>query len=148
MARQGVNLRDTAWSAAHDPGIKSDEREIRGLVATWMAATKAGDFESVLGLMTDDVVFLVPGQPPMIGKAAYAAAARGQSGMEPPRVDGASEIREVRVLGGWAYAWTRLTVTVTQPGGAPAVTRGGHTLSIFRKENGKWRLARDANMLT
>jgi ketosteroid isomerase-like protein len=26
-------------------------------------------------------------------------------------------------------------------------TRSGHTLSILKKQNGKWLLARDANML-
>src|SRR5262245_47399965 len=54
--------------------MEKDEQEIRELVETWMAATKAGDVEAVLGLMTDDVVFLVPGQPPM-GRAEFAAAA-------------------------------------------------------------------------
>ena len=43
--------------------MKSDEQEIRQLVAAWMAATKAGDIETVLGLMADDVVFLMPGRP-------------------------------------------------------------------------------------
>jgi uncharacterized protein (TIGR02246 family) len=48
--------------------MQSDEQEIRQLVATWMAATKAGDIDTVLPLMTEDVVFLLPGRPPMIGK--------------------------------------------------------------------------------
>lgn len=47
--------------------MHSDEREIRQLIATWMAATKAGDIETVLSLMAEDVVFLSAGQPPMIG---------------------------------------------------------------------------------
>lgn len=39
-------------------------------------------------------------------------------------------------------------VEVTPPGGAPLMTRAGHTLSILKKHNGKWVLARDANMLS
>ena len=128
--------------------MQSDEQEIRQLVATWMAATKAGDFETVLGLMAKDVVFLLPGQPPMIGKAAFAATAKPQPGKEPPRFDGTSEIREIKVLGDWAYMWSKLTVVVTPPGGGASKTRAGHTLSILRKERGKWLLARDANMLS
>lgn len=31
-----------------------------------MAATKVGDVDTALSLMTDDVVFLVPGRPPML----------------------------------------------------------------------------------
>jgi uncharacterized protein (TIGR02246 family) len=124
-----------------------DEEAIRHLIATWMSATKPGDIEAVLGLMTQDVVFLVSGHPPMMGKAAYAAAARGQSGPGSPTFDGKSEIREIRVIGEWAYVWTKLTVVVTPPGAEP-LTRSGHTLSVLRKEKGRWLLARDANMLT
>ena len=127
--------------------MKSDEQEIRQLVATWMTATKAGDIDAVLKLMTEDVVFLVAGQPPMIGKAAFAAAAKGQAGQGSPQFDGTSEIQEIRILGDWAFMWTRLTVVVTPPGGGPSMTRAGHTLTILRKLEDKWRLARDANML-
>jgi uncharacterized protein (TIGR02246 family) len=127
--------------------MEADEREIRQVVATWMTATKAGDIETVLTLMADNVVFLIAGQPPMIGKAAFAAAARAQSGQAAPRFDGTSDIQEIKVLGDWAFIWTKLTVVVTPPGGAAPMTRAGHTLSMFNKQNGRWVLARDANML-
>ena len=127
--------------------MKNDEEQIRGLVTNWMQATKAGDVETLLGLMTDDVVFLLPGQPPM-DKQTFAAAAKVQSTGNAPAFEGTSEIQEVRILGDWAYLWTRLTVEATFPDGRPAMKRAGHTLSILRKESGKWRLARDANMLT
>jgi uncharacterized protein (TIGR02246 family) len=125
-----------------------DEQEIRQLVATWIEATKTGDTDTVLSLMSDDVVFLVTGQPPMIGKAAFAAAMQAQSGQGGrPQFDGRSEIQEVNVLGDWAYMWTKLTVVITPAGGASPITRSGNTLTILRKQNGKWVLARDANML-
>ena len=128
--------------------MESDEEQIRELVQTWMGATKAGDIDTVLSLMADDIVFLIAGQPPMIGKAAFAAAARGQSNKERPRFDGRSEIQEIKVLGDWAFMWTKLRVVVTPPGSAKSLTRAGHTLSILKKQNGKWVLARDANMLS
>jgi uncharacterized protein (TIGR02246 family) len=127
--------------------MKSDEQQIRDLIATWMKATKAGDIDAVLELMTDDVVFLQPGQNPMVGKAAFAATAKSQPGQPKPRFDGTSEIQEIKVIGDWAYAWAKLTVVVTPHGGAQMM-RSGHTLSVFRKESGRWLLARDANMLT
>jgi len=127
--------------------MQSDEREIRQLVATWLTATKAGDIETVLSLMADDVVFLVTGQPPMVGKSAFAAASRAHSDQVAPQFEGTSEIQEVKALGDWAFMWTKLTVVVTPPGGAQPMTRAGHTLSILRKQDGRWVLARDANML-
>src|SRR5215831_20278839 len=126
--------------------MQSDEQEIRQLISTWMAATKAGDVETVLSLMADDVVFLVPGQPVM-RKADFAVAARAQSGQEGPQFDGTSEIQEIKILGDWAFMWTKLTVVVTPPRGAQSMTRAGYTLSILKKQNGKWVLTRDANML-
>jgi uncharacterized protein (TIGR02246 family) len=125
-----------------------DEEQIRELVQTWMTATKEGDIDTVLSLMSDDAVFLIAGQPPMIGKAAYAAASRTGKNQERPRFDGRSEIQEIKVLGDWAYMWTKLRVVVSPPGGAKPITRAGHTLTILKKQNGKWVLARDANMLS
>lgn len=125
---------------------QSDEQQIRELVSTWMTATKAGDVEKVLSLMSDDVVFLIPGQPVM-RKAGFAAAARAQAAEDAPRFDGTSEIQEIKVLGDWAFMWTKLSVVVTPAGGKPSVTRAGYTLSVLKKQNGTWVLARDANML-
>ena len=127
--------------------MSSDEQEIRQLVATWIDATKSGDTDTVLSLMADDVVFLVTGQPPMIGKAAFAAAMRAQSGQGRPQFEGKSEIQEIQVLGDWAYMWTKLSVVFTPPDGASPITRAGNTLTILKKQNGKWVLSRDASML-
>lgn len=124
--------------------MTEDERAIREVVATWLEASKRGDTATVLNLMTDDVVFLVPGQAPF-GKAAFAAASKAQSDMQ---IEGKSTIEELAVLGDWAHLRTHLSITVTVQGREP-VRRSGYTLTIMRKEaDGKWRLARDANLLT
>ena len=137
----------TQNSLAQD-SITNDERAIRDLVATWMAASRAGDTAKVLSLMADDVIFQVPGREPF-GKAAFAAMSQKMSdGMTDVRMEGSSDIRELRVLGDWAYLRNHITITVTPPGGKP-VKRAGTTLTILRKEtDGRWLLARDANLLT
>jgi uncharacterized protein (TIGR02246 family) len=123
--------------------MHDDERAIRDLVATWMAASQAGDVAAVLGLMADDVLFIVPGREPF-GKEAFTAASQSMRGV---RFEGSYDIREIKLLGDWAYLRNYLTVTMTPPGGEP-VRRAGHTLSILRKEpSGKWMLARDANLV-
>ena len=127
--------------------MNNDEMQIRQLITTWMDATKAGDVDTVLGLMTDDVVFLLPGRPPM-GKAEFAAVSRPAAGTQAPSIEGHSEIQEITISGDWACMWTRLRVTATPPNGAAPMERAGHTLTVLRKESGKWLLARDANMLT
>lgn len=124
--------------------MRDDERQIRQVVATWMAATKAGDLGAVLSLMAEDVVFLRAGHPPMIGRAAYAAAAAQAGSM---RFDGTSDIQEIQVVGDWAFMWAKLAVAVTPPTGAP-MKLAGPVLSVLRREEGRWVLTRDANMLT
>jgi len=126
--------------------MKTDEAQIRQLVTDWMNATRSGDTRAVLDLMTDDVIFLVPGKPPM-RTDEFAAASRAHATGNAPRFDGRSEIQEIRVLGDWAFMWTKLHVTAIPPDGSPPAAREGHTLSVLKKENGKWRLARDANLL-
>jgi uncharacterized protein (TIGR02246 family) len=124
--------------------MTDDERAIRELLTCWLDATKKGDTETVLSLMTDDVVLMVPGREPF-GKEAFQRTSDDMSGT---RIDGTSDIRELRVLEGWAFIRTRMSVTMTPPEGA-SVTRSGYTLTILRKEaDGRWRLARDANLLT
>ena len=124
--------------------MTDDERSIRELVATWMTASQAGDIDTVLGLMTDDVVFMVPGREPF-GKDAFAAASRGMSVVH---MEGTSDIRELVVLGEIAYLRNHIAMTITLPGGTPPVRRAGYTLTILRKgHDGRWRLARDANLL-
>ncbi|MET0996650.1 MAG: hypothetical protein ABWY20_22440 [Mycobacterium sp.] len=71
---------------------------------------------------------------------------KAQADGDTPQFDGRSEIHEVKVLRDWAFMWTALTVDVTPPGGT-TVLRDGNTLSVLRKENGKWLLVRDANTL-
>lgn len=124
--------------------MDNDERQIRDVVASWMQATREGDTAAVLELMSDDAVFLVPGRPPF-GKDAFAQAARQQAGSD-LRFDGDSRIEEVQVHGDVAFLRTHLTVRVRR-GDETVTTRSGYTLTVMRREQGRWRLARDANLL-
>jgi uncharacterized protein (TIGR02246 family) len=126
-------------------GMTEDEEAIRALVATWMEATRRGDTETVLSLVADDVVFMIPGREPF-GKEAFAAASAQQA--EGMRLEATGDIVELKVLGDWAYLRNRLTITVVSGSGDPLLKRTGYTLSILRKEpDGRWLLARDANLM-
>jgi len=124
--------------------MTDDERAIRDLIASWMAASQTGDLSTVLALMADDAVFMVPGREPF-GKEAFASASQS---MKDVRFEGTYDIREIKVFGDCAYLRNHLTVTMTPPGGEP-MRHAGYTLSILRKQpDGKWVLARDANLVT
>ena len=124
--------------------MTDDERAIRDLVGTWMKASEAGDLNTVLSLMADDVIFMAPGREPF-GKEEFRAASET---MKKVRLTGTSDIREIKVLGDWAYIRNYIEISVTPPNGT-AMQRRGYALSILRKQSdGTWVLWRDANLVT
>lgn len=126
--------------------MNADERAIRDVVSLWHKATAAGDVDTVLGLMTDDAVFLVAGRPPMRGRDEFERGLRGLLAQH--RIDSRSEIRQIEVSGTLAYCWSTLSVRVVPISGGTATNRAGDALSILRKQaNGSWQVARDANLL-
>ena len=121
-----------------------DERAIRELVDAWMDASRRGDTAAVLDLMTDDVLFMTPGREPF-GKEAFRQTSEA---MRDVRMDGRAEIREVAVLGDGAWIRNHIDLTLT-PGDGELMRRTGYTLTILRKcEDGRWRLFRDANLVS
>jgi uncharacterized protein (TIGR02246 family) len=93
--------------------------------------------------MAEDVIFMVPGREPF-GKDVFRAASEATKNV---RLTGSNDIREINVLGDWAYIRNYIEITVTSPGGG-AMRRKGYALSILRKQSdGKWLLWRDANLV-
>ncbi|MCC3246502.1 SgcJ/EcaC family oxidoreductase [Methylocystis sp. WRRC1] len=123
--------------------MTDDEKAIRAFVDEWFAASRSGDVDAILRLMDEDAVFMSPGAEPFGAQAFKAAAAQ----MKNMKIDMASDIQEIKILGDWAIMRNRLELTVAPPGAKP-IRRAGHTLTILRRtEDGRWVLSRDANML-
>lgn len=124
--------------------MSDDERAIRQVIETWMRASREGDTATVLSLMTEDVVFMVPGRPPF-GREAFQQASNALAGM---RLEGTTDVVELQVQGDWAFSRNHIDLVMIPPEGEP-VRRSGYTLTLYRKEaDGRWRLMRDANLLT
>ena len=125
----------------------SDEQSIRKVVALWHSATAAGDVDTVLGLMAEDAIFLVSGQPPMRGRSSFERGLREL--LTHHRIESMGEIQEIEVSGNLAYCWSMLTVRVAPIAGGSPLVRKGSALSILRKQpDGAWIVMRDANMLS
>ena len=102
---------------------------------------------TVLNLMAEDVVFLVPGHPPMRGRGAFEQGLRALLAQH--QIESTGEIQEVEVSGDLAYAWSMLTVRIVPLAGGNATIRTGNALSILRKQgDGSWVVVRDANLLS
>jgi uncharacterized protein (TIGR02246 family) len=123
--------------------MTNDEAAIRVLLKEWLAAIRAGDFRVAADLLTDDAVLLGAQRAP-IGKPDFitAAAQPNTSSIQ----DFAGDIRDLHVEQNVAYMWADLSFTSTPSRWASPVRMKGHSLAIFRKEHGRWLLARSADM--
>jgi uncharacterized protein (TIGR02246 family) len=123
----------------------ADEQQIRQLMDDWRRLTAEGDLDGLLALLTDDVVFLTPGNPPAT-KADFAAGFRQVSAKV--RIDSTQEVKDLRAVGELAYAWSHLSIRLTPKQGGNTMESVGHALTVFRRTSaGKWLLARDANLV-
>ena len=121
-----------------------DEKAIRQLVTSWIEASTKGDLKTLLNLMTDDVIFLTPGQEPF-GKEKFKELSQA---MKQIKIEGTSEIKEIKIMSDWAYTRNYLKIKTIDPSGL-VVNRSGYTLTIFHKgPDSQWRIARDANLLS
>jgi uncharacterized protein (TIGR02246 family) len=125
--------------------MKSDQEEIRSLFSTWQKASREGDVETLRGLMAEDVVFLTAEFGPIVGRESFLEMSK--AGPKPFAIEFEGELKELEIVGDWAFAWNQLVVTVTPAEGASPVRRAGDILTVLHKENGRWVLKRDANML-
>jgi uncharacterized protein (TIGR02246 family) len=122
---------------------EEDARQIRRRVDSWIAASKAHDLPALMGMMTDDVVFMTPGRAPF-GKTEFAADVERTKGVA---VDARAELHEIDVFGPRAYIRNQVRGELTSPGQASKRV-SGCAMSVLRKEaDGRWRIARDANLV-
>jgi uncharacterized protein (TIGR02246 family) len=124
--------------------MPNDEHAIREVMARWRERAAQGDVQALLEMLADDVVFLTPGNAPF-GREQFAAGFRQFSSRATIETD--QDVKEVGVSGDLAYAVSHLRVTINPRDGGARMVNEGDVLSVFRREGGRWRLARDANLM-
>lgn len=120
--------------------MSSDEQTLRQVHAGWIAAVNAGDLDRLNALMSDDVLFLNPGQAPQGRDGFPAGLLAGHQRFELVCL---SRLDEVEIAGALAVlrCWDRLHLK-PRDGGAP-FAMAGHSLWVFRRQaDGRWLLAR------
>jgi uncharacterized protein (TIGR02246 family) len=123
-----------------------NEQAIREVHSAWIDAVNAGDLTRLLAMMTDDVVFLNPGRS-ALGRDGFSA--NFSAAHEQVRIRCISELEEVVVVGEVAYTRSRDSLSVSPLVGGEESRLAGDRLTIYRKQpDGRWLLARDANVLS
>jgi uncharacterized protein (TIGR02246 family) len=124
---------------------KQDEQQIRALIDAWGEASATGDLTAQLNLLTDDVIFLTPGNAPM-HRDQFAVGFKAM--IQVVRLACRSNVQEIKIDGDLAVCWNLLEVDFTPIEGGDTVKHVGHTLTALRRgTDGQWRIWRDANLL-
>lgn len=122
-----------------------EQQEIHAVHSIWIDAVNAGDLALLLTLITDDLVLFSPGQEPF-GQEVFSKVF--STAHQDLRIDCASDLEEVVVVGEVAYTRSRDTVSVTPHAGGETAWHAGHRITIYRRQpDGRWLLARDAHTL-
>jgi uncharacterized protein (TIGR02246 family) len=126
--------------------MRSDEQTIREVHSTWIDAVNSGDLARLLVMMTADAVFLIPGED-CIGRDGFSI--KFSAAHQQLRICCVSELLEVVVVGEIAYTRSRDSLSVSSLTGGEETRLAGDRLTIYRKQpDGRWLLARDANVLS
>jgi ketosteroid isomerase-like protein len=117
----------------------NEEKTIEDSISEFVRVYNAGSLEGVLAYYSDDLIKVRQGGPAET-KAETATRVAGVFDKFRSRVDVCND--EIRVSGEMAYTRGTFRVTLTpKAGGEPQVIERRY-LEIWRKENGRWRVAR------
>jgi ketosteroid isomerase-like protein len=109
----------------------------------YVTAINSNDLDAILAVLTDDVVFMPPGSPRLVGKPAVRSWAGGYLDAYASQWD--KTMIEFVVMGDWAFEQYAYTSTEIPRGGGLEVRDTGKGLIIYRRDaDGTWRVARDA----
>lgn len=109
----------------------------------YVTAINSNNLETLLGMLTEDVVFLSAHEPAMVGKAAVRPWLEGY--VKAYRTHWDKPVQEFVVSGDWAFERYSYTSTDSPLDGGAVVTDTGWGLVIYHHDaDGTWRVARDA----
>lgn len=131
-----LKLTSTSNSAASDSAAhKAHENYVRVI--------NSNNLDSLMSMMTDDVIFLAADAKPIVGKAAVRAWAEDYEKAFHTHWD--KPVQEFTVSGDNAierYSYTSTDTPIA--GGKPVVDTGWGLVIYHRDTDGVWRVSRDA----
>ena len=119
---------DPAAHAAHDAYVK---------------AINSNDVDNLLATVADDVVYLPPNSPAIVGKGEVGPWVKDY--FEAFETQWVKKTIEFVVQGDLAYEWYSYEATDTAKDGGDVTTDSGNGINIYRRgPDATWRVSRDA----
>jgi ketosteroid isomerase-like protein len=110
-----------------------------------VAATLAGDPKALADLWTDDAVRLEPDGPAEVSRALIKGNDEKQKASHPETriLTYAPEIKDVKVVDGWAFEWGYFTSSYRESAASPVKSFRGKLLRVMQKQrDGSWKFSR------
>jgi ketosteroid isomerase-like protein len=132
----GTAFSQTTAAASADSSARQAHR-------AYVTAINSNNLKTLLGMLTDDVVFMAPNDKPYVGKSAVRPWIAEYLKAYHTHWD--KPVKEFVVSGDWAFERYAYTSTDTPVGGgAPVIDTGWGFVVYHHDADGKWRVARDA----
>ena len=143
VAQQPRRARSNTAPAQHN--LAEDQKAIAELQRRDIEANIAVDTEKLLALRTDDVVYLVPANPPLVGKEAvrkYLEEIRQQ--LADWDMTAYEETwQEVQVVGDFAFEWGTINIRAKQEGEKRESAAVRNVMQVLKRQpDGSWKIAR------
>jgi uncharacterized protein (TIGR02246 family) len=120
---------------------------IRQMFQDWEEGVRSKDISRLLDFITEDAVFMPPGQPLIRGKSQVEALYK--MSFEKFTMDQKFQIEEIQICGDWAFVWGVDSAVLTPTDGGPAIQARGMGISILQRQpDGLWKFSRGINNMT
>lgn len=121
--------------------------DVAAETASLLAAAKAynesaGNVEKRMSFFADDAVRLGPGQGAIVGKAAIQARATELKAL--PGFSAKSEAKSAQLAASGDLGYTFGAGEVSVQAGSQVVTMPGHSLTVWKKQGGAWKIVAEA----
>lgn len=111
--------------------------------AAYVEAINSNDLDQLMEMMTDDVVFLAPNTPIMVGKAAVFPWCEGY--LAAYTLHWEKHPEEFILAGEWAIELYSYESADEPKDGGPVPRDTGKGINVYHHDaDGRWRVARDA----
>jgi ketosteroid isomerase-like protein len=142
-----------AQPPAEKPVEKAPEKpavDIAAETASLLAADKAfsesNDVEKRMSFYADDAIRLGPGQGALIGKAEIQARATELKALPGFAVEAGTRTAQIAASGDLGYTFGAGKASVET--GGKVLTLNGHSLTVWKKQGGAWKIVADATSAT
>lgn len=123
--------------------ITEELRErIEAVIARWQDAVTEKNLQALEDMITDDAVFVASTAPPLVGRKEITTHYRGYFEKFDIRDIVEDPHPEMALMGENAVVLTADRTVLTPLDGTPPLTLRRRSMTLFREENGSWKISR------